>query len=48
MEEYEMIEKIRNGTIPFEMALEKYHNFIWKFINEYNIVYGIVSSHSNL
>lgn len=37
MEEYEMIEKIRNGTIPFEMALEKYHNFIWKFINEYSI-----------
>ena len=37
MEEYEMIEKIRNGTVPFEMALEKYHNFIWKFINEYNI-----------
>ena len=32
-----MIEKIRNGTVPFEMALEKYHNFIWKFINEYNI-----------
>lgn len=37
MEEYEMIEKIRNGTLPFEMALEQYHNFIWKFINEYSI-----------
>lgn len=37
MEEYEMIEKIRNGTMPFEMALEQYHNFIWKFINEYSI-----------
>lgn len=32
-----MIEKIRNGTMPFEMALEQYHNFIWKFINEYSI-----------
>lgn len=36
-EEIQFINNVRNGVVPFEVVLEQYHDFIWKFINKYNI-----------
>lgn len=37
MKEHELIKQIQNKTLGFDVALEQYHDCIWKYINKYTI-----------